>query len=135
MKTNMDYSKAKEWILGEKEFDSHMLGKCEAIMSLGNGYMGLRSATEERYLQEKRGFFVAGTFNLFDENEVTELPNVADILAMDIDCNGERFTLEQGQAKEYYRSLNLRTGELCRTIHWVSPADTELKLEFKRIGK
>ena len=71
----MDYSRVKDWIIREDSFDADHLGKCEAIMSLGNGYMGLRSATEERYLGETRDMLVNGTFNKFDENEVTELPN------------------------------------------------------------
>ena len=73
MKTNMNYSKADAWIVREERFDSHKLGKCEAIMSLGNGYLGLRSATEEKYAGETRDYFVAGTFNKFDKDEVTEL--------------------------------------------------------------
>ena len=48
----MSYNKINEWILEEDSFDKDNLGKCEAIMSLGNGYLGLRSALEERYLGE-----------------------------------------------------------------------------------
>lgn len=133
MKTNMDYSKASDWILGENKFDSRYLGKCEAVMCLGNGYMCIRSATEERYLSEKRDFFVAGTFNKFDENEVTELPNAADVINFYMELNGQIFSLEQGEIKSYYRQLNLRTGELTRTVEWVSPGKDEYRLEFKRI--
>lgn len=81
-KTLMDYSAARDWVLAESGFDPELPGKCEAVMCQGNGYMGLRCATEERYLGEQRNLFVAGTFNKFDENEVTELPNAADVLAM-----------------------------------------------------
>ena len=133
MTTCMDYSKAQEWILGEKQFDSKYLGKCEAVMCQGNGYMGIRSATEEHYLREKRDFFVAGTFNKFDENEVTELPNAADVLAMDMEFNGCVFSLEQGTIKDYYRQLNIRTGELTRTVTWVSPEGDEIAFTFERI--
>lgn len=131
--TCMDYSKAQEWILGEKEFNSKYLGKCEAVMCQGNGYMGLRSATEEHYFGEKRDFFVAGTFNKFDENEVTELPNAADMIAMDMEFNGCRFSLELGKVKEYYRQLNIRTGELTRNVTWTSPAGEEIQFQFQRI--
>ncbi len=133
MKTLMDYSRTEEWILGEKGFDSHYLGKCESVMCLGNGYMCIRSATEESYLGEKRGFFVAGTFNKFDENEVTELPNAADVINCRIEINGQVFSLEKGEIKEYYRQLNLKTGELTRTVRWVSPFGDEVKLTFQRI--
>lgn len=133
MKTNMDYSKADQWILGEKAFDSRYLGKCESVMCLGNGYMCIRSATEEAYLGETRDFFVAGTFNKFDEHEVTELPNAADVIRFPIEVNGQAFTLEKGRILEYYRQLNIKTGELTRTVEWEAPAGERLRFEFCRI--
>lgn len=133
MKTTMDYSKLEEWILSEKEFDSRYLGKCESIMCLGNGYMCIRSATEEAYLGEKRDFFVAGTFNKFDENEVTELPNAADLINFPIEVNGQVFSLEKGTIHSYYRQLNLKTGELTRTVDWMAPSGEELQIKFQRI--
>lgn len=133
MKTLMDYSRARDWILAEKEFDSRYLGKCESVMCLGNGYMCVRSATEEPYLGEKRGFFVAGTFNKFDENEVTELPNAADVIQIPMEIGGEVFSLEKGEVKGYCRQLNLKTGELSRKVNWVSPAGDEVEILFQRI--
>lgn len=129
----MDYSRVSDWILREDSFDPEKLGKCEAIMSLGNGYMGLRSATEEHYLNETRGMFVAGTFNKFDEIEVTELPNAADMTAIDIFINGERFSLEDGTVEAYTRELNIRNGKLKRVVTWISPKGVKLHLTFYRI--
>lgn len=133
MKTGMDYTKPNEWIIAESSFNSRLLAKCESIMSLGNGYMGLRSATEEKYIEEHRGLFVAGTFNKFDDNEVTELPNAADVTAIQLEINGEAFNLDQGIIKEYRRELHLKTGELSRSIRWISPKGKEIALRFKRI--
>lgn len=129
----MDYSKISQWVIREDTFDSEKLGKCEAIMSLGNGYMGLRSATEEHYMNETRGLFVAGTFNKFDETEVTELPNAADVTAIDLFVNGERFSLSDGTVEDYTRELNIRSGELKRSVVWTSPAGIKLQLAFYRI--
>jgi len=121
------------WVLSETQFDPLALGKCESIMCLGNGYMGLRSATEERYVGERRGLFVAGTFNSFDENEVCELPNAADLLAMEIALDGQLFSLMQGKIHEYSRSLDFSTGELKREIEWCSPAGERYRLVFLRV--
>lgn len=129
----MDYSKISEWIIREDCFDQNKLGKCEAIMSLGNGYLGLRSATEESYLGETRGLFIAGTFNKFDENEVTELPNAADMIAMKISINGENFSLSEGTVEDYTRELNIRTGELKRSAIWISPKGIKVKIVFYRM--
>lgn len=129
----MDYSRVKDWIIREDSFDADHLGKCEAIMSLGNGYMGLRSATEERYLGETRDMLVNGTFNKFDENEVTELPNAADVTAVELRIDGERFALDQGSVSDYGRELNIRTGELTRSAKWTAKNGKSIVFEAKRI--
>jgi len=120
------------WIVAEDKFHTRYLGKCESIMSLGNGYMGIRSATEESYLGEVRNTFIAGTFNKFDDNEVTELPNVADVIQMNFEFNGEVLDLTKGTFKNYIRQLNLRTGELLRKVTWISLKGDEIDLTFKR---
>ncbi len=122
----------KNWVVEETTFDPAFQGKCEVVMSQGNGYMGMRSATEEKYVGQVRNFFVSGTFNKFDEYEVTELPNVADFGAIEIYIDGRRFHLDSGVVKNYSRRLNVKNGELTREIHWVSPEGKELILKFRR---
>ncbi|TWT14603.1 glycoside hydrolase family 65 protein [Planomicrobium sp. CPCC 101079] len=122
----------ENWIVSETAFSSKHLGKCEAIMSLGNGYMGMRSATEEPYIKEQRNWFVNGTFNKAQLNEVTELPNLADVTHIDIHLDGERFSLEYGETENYVRQLNLKTAELSRRFDWISPQGKKLRFHFKR---
>ncbi len=129
----MDYSKINDWILREDCFDAEHLGKCEAVMCLGNGYLGLRSALEERYVNETRDMLVAGTFNQFAPPTVNELPNAADMTAVELWINGERFTLEQGTIDDYSRELNIRTAELTRQVTWTSPKGAKVKLSFRRV--
>lgn len=124
--------KFENWIVKETNFDINYLGKCEAIMSLGNGYLGIRSAFEESYIGETRNLFVSGAFNRFHESEVTELPNAADITNLDIKINGETFNLLTGKTKDYSRELNLKTGELTRSVTWESSKKENFKLVFKR---
>ena len=122
----------KNWVITETKFNSKFLGKCEAIFALGNGYMGQRAATEERYVGETRNLFVAGTFNKFSENEVTELPNAADVLWMDIHLNGHLFNLKEGIIHHYERSLHLKKAKLTRRIKWESPSGDLFDLTFRR---
>ncbi|MCD8301321.1 MAG: glycoside hydrolase family 65 protein [Clostridiales bacterium] len=129
----MDYSRINEWILREDGFDPIHLGKCEAIMCLGNGYLGLRSAAEERYLGETRDLLINGTFNKADPEAVTELPNAADMSCIELWINGERFCLDQGQTLYYSRELNVRRAELTRRVEWVSPRGDRVKLIFRRV--
>ena len=129
----MDYFEVEEWYIREKHFDLNALGKCESNMSLGNGYLGLRSATEESYLLETRDFFVAGTFDRFDENEVTELPNAADISEIELRLQGERFDLTTGTIEKYVRELCLKDGQLHRYVRWTSPRGKRYELHFWRM--
>ena len=132
MKTYMDYSRAADHILAECAFDPRYSGKCESVMSQGNGYLGLRACAEESYVQTTRGFFINGTFDRFDEEEVSELPNAADSTELSIELAGERFSLERGKTLSYSRQINLRTGLLERSILWEAPDGGRYQLNFSR---
>ncbi|WP_163151048.1 glycoside hydrolase family 65 protein [Anoxybacillus sp. MB8] len=129
---NLGTGEYKNWIVSEVAFNPHALGKCEAIMALGNGYMGLRSATEESYVGQVRNLFVAGTFNQFDEYEVTELPNAPDVVELDIWLNDEKFSLEKGKIIHYRRDLNVKDAELVRHVIWENTRGEQFELTFRR---
>ena len=132
MKYDLGKGEFRNWIVSEIEFEEKYIGKTEAIFALGNGYIGLRSANEERYLDEKRDLFISGTFNKANENEVTELPNAADITEIEIYINGKRLTLSSKNNKEYLKSLNLKTGELSRSFVYLDDNYNEYKVSSKR---
>ena len=90
-------------------------------MCQGNGYLCLRNATDEFNPGEQRDLFVAGTFNKFDDNEVTELPNAADISRLDLRLDGVRFSLLTGKVESYDRALHLKNGETVRRVVWAAP--------------
>ncbi|MFU1792645.1 glycoside hydrolase family 65 protein [Paenibacillus azoreducens] len=121
-----------QWSFTETKFNPLAQGKCESVMSLGNGYMGLRSATEEAYIGGTRNLFVNGTFNRFDDLEVTELPNAADVTQVELLIDGQRFSLETGSVTDYERTLNLRDAELTRSFVWRSDQGKRIRFEFKR---
>ena len=129
---DMGEGEYKSWIISETEFHSHFIGKYESIMSLGNGYMGLRTAVEEKYLGVKRNLFVAGTFNKFSRNETTELPNAADITQLAIIINGNTFSLKSGKHREFRQELNLKDGEYTRSVIWQGPTEQEFHIVFRR---
>lgn len=128
----MDYSRATDWIVAENSFDPEHLGKCESIMCQGNGYLCLRNATDEYNPGEQRDLFVAGTFNKFDADEVTELPNAADVSRLDLRLDGVRFSLLTGTVESYDRALNLKTGETVRRLVWAAPNGKRYQLAFSR---
>jgi len=118
----MDYCittrKDNSWYIGTEQFNSKIADKTEAIMFQGNGYFGIRASAEERQLGEKRNMFVSGTFDAFSD-EVTELPNLPDILNMEIKIDGQMLCLKDGQVKNYHKGLNMKNGELIRHFDWI----------------
>ncbi|WP_034551933.1 glycoside hydrolase family 65 protein [Carnobacterium funditum] len=131
MNSGMKYYKDNPWLIREDRFNVDWLGKVEAAMSLGNGYLGVRSATEESYIGEKRNTFVSGTFNKISENEVTELPNIPDLIGMEFRLNGKRLDITKGLLTDYHRTLDLKTGELIRSFVWEYD-DINVQCNFKR---
>lgn len=132
----MNYTKGngvyENWIVSEEAFNPRHLGKCETIMALGNGYLGVRSATEEHYVGETRNTFIAGTFNRFDQSEVTELPNCPDVFQVTLELDGYVFRLDQGELLSYDRQLNLKEGSLQRKVLWKSPNGKRFEIGFSR---
>ena len=120
------------WIIEETSFHEKYTGKGESIFTQGNGYLGLRNSLEERYVDTVRGMFITGTFNKASKEEATELPNVSDIVNMEIELNGERFSMTEDNLKEYSRTLNLYTGETCRNVLWEGKNGNVVQLSFHR---
>ena len=129
----LNFGKKDGWTISESAFDPAFMGKVETCFAQGNGYLGLRAAAEEKYLGETRDLLVAGTYDRFSEEEVTELPNAADFTNIEINLNGQRFDLTQGMILHYSREINLKTGLLKREVMWQSPKGELFALKFERI--
>jgi len=109
--------KDNSWLIGTDSYDPKMINKLETIMFQGNGYFGMRATSEEEQLNEKRDMFVSGTFDAFP-SEVPELPNLPDIINMEIKIDGLPFCLKDGRIRNYHKYLNMKNGELIRELSW-----------------
>lgn len=118
----------RDWMLIESGFQKEYVRKYESIMSMGNGYMGVRATTEESYERAIRYTLVAGTFDAKEDENTTELPNAADTTALFVTVNGIPLHLTQENTENYQRSLSLSDGLLKRSFVW-SPS-SGLRLEF-----
>lgn len=119
-------------VIKESFFNRKNINKYEAIFTQGNGYIGIRNSLEEHYVGEIRDTFITGTFNKASEDEVSELPNIADMSAVKIIIDGTEFSLTEGEITFYERSLDLSTGESLRNIVWKSPSGVRVELSFRR---
>lgn len=134
------------WKLTKTEVDNHNLLLDESILSLGNGYLGVRGNFEEGYpdaFSSIRGTYI----NAFhDETEITygeklygypvmqqKILNVIDSQGIEIYLDDERFSVFEGELLHFERNLHMDKGFAERIIHWKSPKGKEVKLHFKRI--
>lgn len=134
------------WKLTKSEVDQKNLLINESLLSLGNGYLGVRGNFEEGYTEEYksiRGMYI----NAFhDETEITygeklhafpetqqKLVNVIDGQGIDIFIDDEHFSLFDGEVIEFKRHLHFDRGFAERIVHWRSPRGKEIKLHFRRL--
>lgn len=119
----------KDKIISQVKFDKNLTAKTESIFSLGNGYLGIRSADEELAWYNKEDFFVNGIFNRDVKEEVSELANLADCLSNPIFINGRIFTASH---KDFYnKSLDIKKGILSRKII-AKRSQSEIEFNFER---
>ena len=119
-------------VLTDPAFCPHSLNKYGSIMACGNGYMGIRAAHEEDYTQQTRGMYLAGLYHRAGPNETSELVNLPDITGIDIELDGENFTLLSGEILSWQRELLFSNGELRRCVLWRSPEGKRYRLESRR---
>lgn len=119
-------------VLTDPGFCPHSLNKYASIMAGGNGYMGVRATHEEDYTRQTRGMYLAGLYHRAGCNETNELVNLPDVVGIDIELDGENFTLLAGEILSWQRELAFANGELRRSVLWRSPGGKRYRLESRR---
>ncbi|WP_372867646.1 glycoside hydrolase family 65 protein [Planomicrobium okeanokoites] len=134
------------WKLTKYELDNENLLINESLLSLGNGYLGVRGNFEEGYSEGSKS--IRGTYiNAFhDETEITygeklygfpetqqKVLNIIDAQTVLIYLDGEKFSLFEGEVLSFERNLHLDSGFAERIVHWISPKGKEVKIHFRRL--
>ena len=135
------FNKIDEWkIIQDKiEFEENRLA--ESIMSLGNGYMGMRGNYEEMYSKDShRGSYIAGVW-FPDKTRVGwwkngypeyfgKVPNSINYIGIDVLVNGKYLDLGKCEVENFYRELDMKNGILTRTfIANVDGSKIEVKVQ------
>lgn len=97
----------KEQVLYDQNFNLRFINKYASLMTLGNGYLGMRGSTEEHYAEQVRGMYMAGIYNKATPNETSDLVNLPDVVGMRIELDEDIFSLLSGEILSYKRMLNL----------------------------
>ncbi len=118
--------------LVEARFDPHYHNKYATLMAAGNGALGVRATHEEAYTTQTRGMYLAGLYHRAGEGETTELVNLPDLVGMEIELNGELFSLLSGEILGYHRELCFARGELTRVVDWRSAQGQRFTIKSTR---
>lgn len=121
-------------VIYDNKFDLHSINTFASLLTVGNGYLGLRGTFEEDYFEQTRGMYVAGIYNKASKNESSDLVNLPDLLGMKIEIDGEIFSMLSGEIISYNRWLNLATGELKRELIWKSNSGGRFQFVFQRFA-
>jgi kojibiose phosphorylase len=121
------------WTVQETVFDPATMHHSETIFTIGNGYLASRGTFEEGHPAEWRTTFLHGVLDVIPI-AYTEIANMPDWTAVYVDLDGETFRMDHGTVHDYQRTLDLRTGELTRSLRWVSPSGSAARLEFRRFA-
>lgn len=134
------------WKLTKSELDNENLLLNESLLSLGNGYLGVRGNFEEGYKDTYKS--IRGTYiNAFhDETEINygeklhgfpetqqKILNVIDGQFIHIYLDDELFSMFEGEVINVQRNLHMDAGFAERIVHWRSAKGKEVKIHFKRL--
>ena len=132
-KSKIEYD-VKNSEISQIGFDPETVGKTEAIFNIGNGYLGQRAANDEASYKDTRNTFINGTFNKAINDEVTELPNIADTTRMDFIIDGEKVTLQKNNFDNYKKSLSLKSLEVLREFTYKTNSKKKIIFKFRRFA-
>lgn len=137
------YFKTDPWRIIEEGFDKAHSMVAESIFSLGNEYMGARGYFEEGYSGERlQGCYFNGIYEqkkLANTSykgivNVTEfMVNAGDFLYCPIRADEELLDLNVSDFSDFSRTLDLKTGLLCRSFIWHTKAGKQIKVTFHRL--
>ena len=134
------------WKITKSELDNENLLLDESLLSLGNGYLGVRGNFEEGYKDAYSS--IRGTYiNAFhDETEINygeklhafpeiqqKILNVIDGQGIQIYIDDELFSMFEGEVIHFERNLHMDAGFAERIVHWKSPKGKEVEITFKRL--
>jgi len=116
-----------EWKIIESNLHKENFRLAESVMSLGNGYMGMRGNFEEKYSGDMlRGTYIGGVWYP-DPTRVGwwkngypkyygKVINSTNFIGIDLLLDGEELDLFKVPLEAYYRELDMKNGILYRTF-------------------
>ncbi|MCX7884290.1 MAG: glycoside hydrolase family 65 protein, partial [Caloramator sp.] len=137
------YFLVDEWNVIENGFNQEKNRLAESVMSLGNGYMGIRGNFTEYYSGDSlKGTYIAGVYYP-DKTRVgwwkigypeyfAKVLNAPDFTTIDVYIEGERLDLAKVKFKKFKRNLNMKMGYLDIEFTICDEKNRETEIKTKR---
>lgn len=131
-----------EWKLVEDQLHKSDMRLSESMMSLGNGYMGMRGNFEEKYSGDThRGTYIAGVWYP-DKTRVGwwkngypeyfgKVINSANFIGIDVQVDGFEIDLAVNEVCEFHRELDMKNAVLYRS-YIVNTPSGRIKVSTER---
>lgn len=131
------------WCLRETALDEDLLGRTESLFALSNGHIGMRGTLDEGEPHVLPGSYLNSVFEFrplphaeagygYPESGQTII-NVTDAKLMRLLVEDEPFDVRYGELRHHERVLDFRTGQLRRTVEWVSYAGQAVRVTSTRL--
>jgi alpha,alpha-trehalose phosphorylase len=132
-----------EWSVIERCLRTEFIAQMETILSLGNGYLGMRGTPEEGQPCVLNGTFVNGFYEswpiVYGEDAFgfartgQTMLNVTDSKIIKLFVDDEPFRLGTADTKSYCRQLNMKSGTLDREVLWQTPSGKQVQIKSRRL--
>ncbi|MBX9399558.1 family 65 glycosyl hydrolase [Streptomyces sp. TRM72054] len=133
----------ESWCLRETELSLDVLAQSESVFALANGHIGWRGNLDEGEPHGLPGAYLNGVHEVhplpyaeagygYPESGQTAI-NVTDGKIIRLLVDDEPFDLRYGELAAHERVLDFRTGVLSRTVDWISPAGTGVRVVSRRL--
>lgn len=134
---------ADEWNIVEKRFHPEFLAQMETILSLGNGYLGMRGCPEEGGPNAENSTLINGFYETWpiEYGETAHgfattgqtIVNVTDSKIIKLFVDDEPFWLPNATLLTFDRRLNMKAGTLDREILWETPGGKQVLIRSRRL--
>src|SRR5215467_11612987 len=132
-----------EWSLIETTFKPEFIAQTEAVLALGNGYLGMRGNPEEGSPSVENGTFVNGFYESWPIVYAEEgygfartgqtMLNVTDSKFIKLFVDDEPFSLADANIRQFARQLNMQSGTLDREILWETLSGMQVRIKSRRL--
>ncbi|MGD2174878.1 MAG: beta-phosphoglucomutase [Candidatus Brocadiaceae bacterium] len=138
---------AEPWTLAETTPEPERAAYWATVFALSNGYLGVRGVCPEEDEGAGDGgypaTFVNGIYDYEPYQFVVRFPgyperrhaivNLCDWRIINLQVDGEPFSMSRGEVSQYRRELDMRRGVLRRDLVWTSPAGQRVRISTTRL--